>query len=74
MLGPINRAGQGFISELGLRISASTEDPREACSVFQRISVALRRFNAVCFANSFASHGVFANHPKHAVMFVSCFL
>jgi hypothetical protein len=42
-MGPINGAGQDFISELGHRISDLTEDPRETSFLFQRISVALQR-------------------------------
>jgi hypothetical protein len=30
-MGPVNRAGQEFITELDYRISASTEDPRKTC-------------------------------------------
>jgi hypothetical protein len=53
-MGPINGAGQDFISELGHRISDLAEDyARETSFLFQRISVALQRFNAVCFTNSF---------------------
>ena len=52
-MGPINRDGQDFICELGHRIFLVTEDPRETSFLFQRISVAVQRFNAVCFAHSF---------------------
>jgi hypothetical protein len=44
-MGPINRAGQEFISELGHRISASTEDPRETCFLFQRLYI--RHYTAI---------------------------
>jgi hypothetical protein len=44
-MGPINGAGQDFISELGHRISDLTEDPRETSFLFQRISVALQRLS-----------------------------
>jgi hypothetical protein len=64
-LGSTNRADQDFVSELGHRISTLTKDPRENCFIFQRTSVALLRFNAVSVADSFASHDVFADHPKH---------
>jgi hypothetical protein len=63
-MGPINRAGQEFISELGHRISASTEDPRETCFLFQRLSVTIQRFNAVCFAYSFEHESDTDNHPR----------
>jgi hypothetical protein len=63
-MGPINCAGQEFILDLGHRISAVTDDPRESCFLFQRISVTLQRFNAVCFTYAFEQeHDVFDNQP-----------
>jgi len=42
--------GLEFISDLGHRISQVIDDPRETSFLFQRISVAIQRFNAViCF-------------------------
>jgi hypothetical protein len=38
---------------MGRRIFAVTKDPRETCFLFQRLSVAVQCFSAVCFANSF---------------------
>jgi hypothetical protein len=52
-MGSINGAGQDFISELGHQISDSTENPRETSYLFQRTSVALQRFNAIFYTNSF---------------------
>jgi len=54
-LGPINSSGQVFLTELGRRISAVTGDQREAAFLFQRLSVAVQRFNAVAFRGSFIS-------------------
>ena len=53
--GPICAEGQAFIRELGKRISAATSDPREAAFLFQRISIAVQRYNAICFAGTFQS-------------------
>ena len=65
-MGPINEVGQDFISQLGHRIFSVTEDPRETSFLFQRLSVAVQRFNAVCFSNSFSlDHTDLANRPKH---------
>jgi len=66
IMGPINQVGQDSISELGRRISSSTDDPRETSFLFQRLSVAVQRFNAV----SFSLHTRSASHnlkpiPKH---------
>ena len=66
IMGPINQVGQDFISELGRRISSSTDDPRETSFLFQRLSVALQRFNAVSFTYSFDLTQVDTAHlPKH---------
>jgi hypothetical protein len=40
-------------NELGRRLTIATDDPRETMFLFQRISIAIQRFNAVCFAGSF---------------------
>ena len=66
IMGPINQAGRDFISDLGRRISSSTDDPRETSFLFQRLSVAVQRFNSVSFTYSFGlahSYGVYL--PKH---------
>jgi hypothetical protein len=65
-MGPINSAGQEFLSDLGHRISLVTDDPRETSFLFQRISIALQRFNAVVFSNSFSHiNDNTASLPKH---------
>lgn len=65
-MGPINQAGQEFVSDLGHRITLVTEDPRETAFLFQRLSVAIQRFNAVCLANSFThDHTDTAARRKH---------
>jgi hypothetical protein len=46
------------ISALGHPTSSNTDDPRETFFIFQRISVAIQRFNAVCFVNSFGNTDV----------------
>ena len=51
--GPICEEGQRFIREIGKRISSVTSDPRETAFLFQRLSIAIQRFNAVCFAGTF---------------------
>jgi len=51
--GPICEEGQHFIREIGKRISSVTSDPRETAFLFQRLSIAIQRFNAVCFSGTF---------------------
>ena len=62
-----NQVGTDFISGLGHRISSNTDDPRETYFLFQRLSVAIQRFNAVCFANSFGNIDVEVrrSQPRH---------
>lgn len=52
-MGPINTKGISFFKELGSRLTASTGDKRETAFLFQRISTAIQRFNAICFHGSF---------------------
>ena len=47
-LGPINSKGEDFFNDLGRRISACTSDTRETAVLFQRLSLTVQRFNAVC--------------------------
>ena len=53
-LGPINTAGTDFIDEIGRRSHAITGDQREKTFLWQRLSMALQRYNAVCFRGTFA--------------------
>jgi len=52
--GPVNETASEFLAELGRRISAITQEKREASFLRQRISMALQRYNAVCFRGSFS--------------------
>ena len=52
-LGPIGSKATTFLVELGKRISAVTGDIREGAFLFQRLSIAIQRFNCVCFKGSF---------------------
>jgi hypothetical protein len=47
-LGPIGAKTLGFLRELGRRLTRVTNDPCEPAFLFQRLSVAIQRFNAVC--------------------------
>jgi len=51
-LGPLVNEAQHFLTEIGRRATRCTADPREAAFLYQRISVTIQRFNAVCLANS----------------------
>ena len=62
--GPLNQVGTDFISALSHRISSNTDDPRETYFLFQRLSVAIQRFNAVCFSNSFGNLDVEVRHSQ----------
>ena len=47
-----------FLSKVSRRLSAATGDARETAFLFQRISVALQRFNAVLIHESFVAPDV----------------
>ena len=51
-LGPLADEAQHFLTDIGRRATRCTADPREAAFLYQRISVTIQRFNAVCLANS----------------------
>jgi len=51
-LGPLADEAQHFLTGTGSRATRCTANPREAAFLYQRISVAIQRFNAVCLANS----------------------
>ena len=52
-LGPINEEGANFLCDLESRIEKITQDRLEKCHIFQRISVAVQRGNALSFAGCF---------------------
>ena len=52
--GPMNATALGFINEIGRKICMITDERRETSFLKQRISIALQRFNAVCFRGSFS--------------------
>ena len=54
--GPINAKGIAFLGELGRRLSSHSGDKRETAFLYQRLSMAIQRFNAICFQGSFGRH------------------
>ena len=55
-LGPVGAKARAFLQELGRRLTRASDDPRESSFLFQRLSVTIQRFNAVCFAGTFADN------------------
>ena len=53
--GTWNHQAVELVQELGGRMTAVTEDTREAIDLFQRLSVALQRGNAVSFHSTFST-------------------
>ena len=51
-MGPMNPAGADFINNIGRLVTALTGDRRETSFLWQRLSIMLQRFNAVCFRGS----------------------
>ena len=54
--GPLNNSAVDFLTDLGHRISSVTGEEREKQFLFQRIAVALQRYNAVLLHDSFDVH------------------
>jgi hypothetical protein len=54
-LGPVCAEGVLFLKELGKRINSITDDPRETSFLFQRLSVAIQRGNAISVLSTFSS-------------------
>ena len=52
-LGPYASKAASFVKEIGRRCTAITDDPRETSFLFQRISIAIQRFNALIMRGSF---------------------
>ena len=54
-LGPTDTTGikLTFLSELGHRLASVTGDPRETTYLFQRVSLAVQRYNSVAFKGNF---------------------
>ena len=50
----INSDGIEFLGELGRRITRIADDKRESAFLFQRLSVAIQRYNAVAIQGTFA--------------------
>ena len=64
--GAWNEKAVEFISEVGRRITEVTNEQQETMFLFQRISVALKRGNAIAFRNTFPSEHYFLNQ-RHAI-------
>jgi len=55
MAGAWNRLAIELIQEIGKRASTMTDDARETTFLFQRMSIAVHRGNAITFANTYWS-------------------
>ena len=51
--GMYSATATALLVDLGLCLSAATSDAKAAAHLFQRLSIALQRFNAVCVIDSF---------------------
>ena len=52
-LGPMNSSAMEFFTVLGRKIGVSSGDDREGRFLFQRLSMALQRYNAILLHESF---------------------
>ena len=51
-VGPMNSTGITFLSELGRRLTSVTGDTCETMYLFQRVSLAVQRYNSVAFKDT----------------------
>ena len=51
--GTYSATATAFLADLGRRLSAATSDAKETAHLFQCLSIAIQRFNAVCVIDSF---------------------
>ena len=56
-VGTWNQMAVELVREIGRRITLVTEDSRETVLLFQRLSIALQRGNAVSFLSTFTATG-----------------
>ena len=52
-MGPIGSKATNFLKELGRRLTLATDNTLETAHLFQRMSVVLQLFNAVCVLDCF---------------------
>jgi len=52
-LGAMSTRVREFLTRIVRRLTEVTTDPRETAFLFQRLSVAVQRFNAACLADTF---------------------
>ena len=52
-LGAFSSSSLEFLGELGRRLGSLSGEEREVCFLFQRLSVAIQRFNSVLLHNGF---------------------
>ena len=51
----IGSKASSFLQKLGRRLSVTTGSSRESAFLFQRLSVALQQYNAVCIRGTFGA-------------------
>ena len=64
-LGPMSASAVEFIEDIGHKLKEVTSDPRETQFLFQRLSVAIQRFNVVCLADTFRDVVESSSWPFH---------
>ena len=57
-MGPVCAEAESFLTDLGRRLAQRSDDARETTFLFQRLSILIQRFNAICFRGSFIEEAV----------------
>jgi len=63
----MNLRAREFLMQSGRRLTDVTNDPPETTFLFQRLSVAVQRFNAACLTDTFSSRftSLHRDHFRH---------
>ena len=62
-LGPVKDSGAAFVNRIGSRIRAISGDVREVQFLWQRLSIAVQRYNVICLNGTFEA---FQNGAKNS--------
>ena len=71
---PMNAEGLDFVQDIGRRLAAISGDTRETEFLSQRLSIALQRFNAICFKGTFRTNNLELLHDIIVIIIIIIFI
>jgi hypothetical protein len=63
-MGPVNMACSEFIEEIVRKSHAMSGDSRYKVYLWQRLTIALQRYNAICFRGTFGDTSLRSSEKK----------